>query len=208
MSVIALPPLLGIGGCSIGQARYDQLENSDATGHHSVILFGPPRWILTLSAPAHLPISEASLWESLLLKLRGGANHLSAWDPIRRHPEGTMRGSMILNGAHSAGASSLSIVASGQTNKTLLAGDWLQIATGVGTSQLVKVVDNATSDGSAGVIGVNIEPSLRIAFSNGTVVNWDKSLGYYRMMSAPNWAYGYGRTQNGFTAELLESWTT
>ena len=58
-------------------------------------------------------------------------------------------------------------------------GDWLQIGTGIGTSQLIKVAADAAANGS-GVITVSIEPPMRLAFSSGTPVTWDKPVAYYK----------------------------
>lgn len=91
---------------------------------------------------------------------------------------------------------------------TLLAGDWLQIGTGVGTSQLVKAVADATA-AIDGTMTVTFEPPLRIAFSGGAAVACEKPVGYFKQTSAPGWSYRIGRSrkQGGFALDLLESWT-
>lgn len=91
---------------------------------------------------------------------------------------------------------------------TLLTGDWLQIGTGVGTSQLVKAVADATA-AIGGTMTVVFEPPLRTAFSGGSAVAWDKPVAYYKQTSAPSWSYRIGRSrkQGGFALDLLESWT-
>ena len=207
MSIIAMPAGLGISSLSIGQARYDLAEMSDATGHAAARLFGPPRWRLGMASASALPLAQAAVWEALVLQLRGGVNHLSAWDVVRPQPLGTMRGTMTINGAHSAGATAVSVTAgAGQASKTLLAGDWLQLGSGLGTSQLVKVMAAATANGS-GVIALTVEPPLRIAFSGGAAVTWDRPIAYYKQTGTPQWQYQAGRTQGGFALDLLESWT-
>jgi hypothetical protein len=102
---------------------------------------------------------------------------------------------------------------------TLKAGDALQISTGVGTSQLVKGVADATAtafaeavwqtgggaqaiwsgsggqatwsdDGSPGEsMAVTFEPPLRIAYAKDTAVTWDRPVAYYRMHGYPKWQY-------------------
>ena len=206
MSVISFPTGLRVGGFSIGQARYDLSEMSDSTGSMSSRLFRPPRWKLGLSSTDGLTVAQASIWEALVLQLRGGVNHLTVHDVGRPAPLGTMRGTMTLNGNHSAGAVSVSVTAgAGQASKTLLAGDCLQIGSGLGTSQLVKIMAAATSNGS-GVIALTVEPPLRIAFTTGAAITWDKPVAYYRQLSTPQWAYQPGRTMGGFAIDLLESW--
>ena len=88
---------------------------------------------------------------------------------------------------------------------TLLNGDWLQAGTGVGTSQLVKCVQDATAD-DLGVMTVTVEPPLRIEYAGGTVVTLDRPVAYYKQTSEPRWAYRGGRLVTGFALDLLESW--
>lgn len=206
MSIITLPAGLGIGECSIGQARYDMAEMSDATGHSATRLFGPPRWRMSLRSPQALPLDEAARWESMLLQLRGGVNHLAAADPARKTPRGTMRGTLTLSGAHSAGAALITVTGgAGQAFTTLLAGDWLQIGAGLGTSQLVKVMAAGEAN-SSGVIVLSVEPTLRVAFASGATVTWSSPLAYYKQLGEPTWTYLSTRLVGGFAVDLLESW--
>jgi hypothetical protein len=87
----------------------------------------------------------------------------------------------------------------------LKAGDWLQIGTGVGTSQLVKVTADA-QEVNAGTMTVSFEPPLRAAFSAGTAVTWNRPIAYYKQTSAPQWGYR-ARMSTGYALDLLESWT-
>jgi hypothetical protein len=207
VSIIAMSSALLIAECSFSQARYDVAEMSDATGHAASRLFGPPRWRLSLRSHSSMFLAQAAQWESMLLQLRGGVNHLSAWDVVRTVPQGTMRGTLTLSGAHSAGAVSLSVTGgAGQANTTMKASDWLQIGSGLGTSQLVKVMADATANGS-GVIALTIEPPLRTAFSSGTAVTWNKPVAFYKQTSEPAWSYAAGRTAGGYAVDLLESWS-
>jgi hypothetical protein len=108
MSVITWPSTLRVPAeCTISQARYDMLESSDATGHQAARLFGPPRWRMGLRSIDAFTLAEAGQWEALLLKLRGGVNHLAVYDPVRTEPQGTLRGAPVLNATAAAGASSL-----------------------------------------------------------------------------------------------------
>ena len=198
-----------VAECTVSQMRYDMVENSDATGHAAARLFGPPRWKLALRSKDAFTLAQAGAYEAVLLQLRGGVNHLSMYDPVRTAPAGTLRGTLTLNGAHSAGAVTLSITCGlGQAGYTLKAGDWLQIGSGLGTSQLVKVMADATANGS-GIIAPTVEPPLRTAFSTGAAVTWDKPIAYYRQISSPQWTYrpGMRMKQGGFALDLLESWT-
>gem|GEM_PF-682160 len=209
MSIVTWPAgLKAPAEFTVSQARYDMVEMSDATGHTSARLFGPPRWQVSLRSVDAFSLVDAGVYEAMLLQLRGGVNHLALYDFIRSAPQGSMRGTLTLNGAHSAGATSVSVTGGvGQASTTLRAGDWLQIGTGLGTSQLVKVMADATANGS-GVIALTVEPPLRTAFSSGAAVTWDKPLAYYKQTGKPQWSYRPNRIfkQGGFALDLLESW--
>jgi hypothetical protein len=206
MAVITLPDGLLIQRLTIGQRRFDLgMENPD-TGDTSVRLLGPPRWTLAFTSDQQMEPLQARTWESMLLRLRGRVNLLEAWDHGKRAPLGSMRGTMILSGAVAAGATTLTISTnSAQAGKTLFAGDWLRIGSGLGTSQLVKAVVDTTADINGSVV-VQIEPPLRTAFSTSTPVAWDKPTTYFRMNQADN-AWVYERAvQGGFAFDGLEVW--
>jgi hypothetical protein len=214
MAIITMPDLLvALDGVQIAQRRYELAATSDASGTTQVRLFGPPRWAMTLVCPPALAVADAATWEVMLLQLRGRINHLAAYDPARPAPRGTMRGTMTLSGSHTAGATSVVVTAgAGQASTTLLSGDWLQIGSGL-TGQLVKVVADATANGS-GVITLTTEPPLRTGYAGATAVTWDKARGHYKNTSDESrWQYlngqGRGMVQAlaGFSIDLLEQWT-
>lgn len=197
-----MPLGLNIGGFAMEQVSYDMTEASDATGDDAIRLFGPPRWRVNLSSPPAMALGPASDWEAMALALRRGVNCLAVWDPIRIAPRGTLRGAITLNAAAAAGASALQLAGAAGT---LLHGDWLQVSTGVGTSQLIKVMVDTTA--AAGVASVTFEPGLRIAFAAGTVVTWDRPVFYARSVGkSTRWDYPTGGPRQGaFTLDLLET---
>lgn len=232
MTVISMPTDLPVGRCTFGQARYDLIEQSDTTGAQSARLLGPPRWTLALGSPDLLTYTQQGKWDAMVFSLRGRVNHLAAFDPGRPVPQGTYAGSMILDASISAGATSMTI--NGGTVGTLLAGDWLQIGAGLGTSQLVKVMADATSvpsgssvfawdnagvfswtNGGAftwnvtGVITVTFEPPARQAFGLGTSIVWDHPVGYYKSQASNQQAsYTPGFLGAGaFALDLLEAFS-
>lgn len=207
MSVIALPADLPIESWSMGQADFSLFEMSDSTGHTAGRVLGPPRWTISMSSPAILSEEAAGRWEAMILSLRGRTNHLSAWDITRPAPLGTLRGTLTLSAAPSAGASSVTITG-GTNGQTIKSGDWFQIGTGVGTSQLVKATADATVSG--GAVTLTFEPPLRIGFSIGAAVAWDKPLAYYKRRSGNvSWSGVSGTTYNGsHTLDLIEQWGT
>ncbi|GCL61487.1 hypothetical protein [Pseudaquabacterium pictum] len=89
---------------------------------------------------------------------------------------------------------------------TLLAGDWLQIGSGVGSHYCMLTAD-ATANG-AGQITVSFEPPTRAAIGGGTAVIWDKPVCHFKQMAdAVAWdAVPGGTDVGGFAMELIEDW--
>lgn len=209
MAVITLPTGLAIAkrGVRWGQRRFDVIGGNDATGNIQDRLGAPPRWSLSLRAPDAITAAEAQVWRAMLLQLRGRVNYLLAWNPAQVAPRGTMRGTMTLNASASAGATSVVITAgAGEASKTILSGSPLTIGSGLGTSQLVHTVSDATANGS-GVITVTVEPPLRMGFSSATAVTWDKAAAYFKTVNdATAWDHYDGALHQDFALDLLETW--
>lgn len=208
MSVVTVDQNLLMGSFSLSPQRFDFENVSDQTGYAESVLFGHPRWRVSLTASNDLSLEQGGQWEKLSLKMKGKANHLALYDPVRRAPEGTARGTMTVYTTAAAGATSMTIDAgSGQAGKTLKIGDWLQIGSGLGTSQTVKVTDDVTLDIN-GRGTVNFEFYLRQEAVSSTPVYWDHPIIYYKMLSTPTWSYQTNsRLQNGFNFDLMEAWS-
>lgn len=213
MSIIALPATLRLGaGGGMGQARFDLLSQSDSSGSQQVRVLAPPRWTLRLVQPEHMAQAEGSAWLALCLQLRGRVNLLAAWDPARPAPAGTLRGNLTLASAAAVGAVAVSVTGgAGQAGNTVVQGDWLQIGSGLGTSQLVMCTGAATAD-AAGLVAIAFEPPLRAAFATATAVTWDKPLAYYRQQTdAATWTVANGGRAGplftGLSMDLMESWS-
>jgi len=210
MSIITMPAGLSVGQFAISQHRYDLNEMSDSTGATQTRIMGPPRWGLAIASGNIMSLAQASLWEAMVLSLRGGINHLAAWDIVRVAPRGTARGTLSVQTTGgvppAAGAVQMQIDSSpSQVGMTLLAGDWLQVGSGL-TGQLIKLIADCTFGSSVGQI--TFEAPLRIGYAAGTAVAWDKPKGHYKMTTdAPAWAYAPGsNTVSGFAMDLLEQW--
>lgn len=205
MSIITMSTVVSqtMGLFVIGQQNYEIEDTSDTTGASSTRIFAPPRWTLSLGSIDPLTPVQSVEWEAMMLKMRGTVNRLAVWDVSRPTPRGTISGSLTLSGSYAIGAFSLNIAgASG----TLKVGDWLQIGTGLGTSQLVKVMADATA--SAGIITVTVEPPLRIAFSGGTAVTFNQPVCYYKTVGK---SHSYGAVAgslnySGHALDLIEAW--
>lgn len=202
MSEVVMPTSLYMTTTEAYQARFDVEEVSEVTGHVKARVLGPPRWGLRIGCDQFATPEQANEWEAMVIGLRGRINYLSAYDPGRRVPRGSMRGSLVVGtGGIVAGATTLPLSAA---VGTLQPGDLLQIGTGVGTSMLIKVMAPVTA--ASGVASVPFEPPSRYAFSAGTTVVWDHPRGYYRAVNkVQSWAYNAGNLLSGnFNLDLIE----
>lgn len=208
----AIVSALGPDGVSWGQARGDLSSSaSDQTGNTQDRLGAPPRWTLSLAAPDGIETQWAVLWEELILQLRGRVNYLLAWDPKRPTLRGTAGGTMTVDGSHSAGATTLNLVVTGtgQVGKTILRGSPIQIGSGIGTSQLVRTIGDATfaNVGGNSKVALTVEPPLRTAFTGGTAITYSKASAYFKLTNLANaWMYINARSQRGFALDLIERW--
>ncbi|SCX94324.1 hypothetical protein SAMN05216420_101403 [Nitrosospira sp. Nl5] len=203
MSVITFSSSLKVARCTWAQVRND-IEFRSAFGSQAVEAAGP-LWAVTLEGTPRLE-SNGGPFKALGMQLRGKTNQLAMWDLARPIPLGTMRGTMTLNSAAAQGATTLSIIASGQASKTLLQGDYLGIGSLL-TQQVVMVVEDATSDGS-GIISVTVEPPLRNAFLAGESVTWDQPKALFRRVDSRFGWNNYGAVVDGFVLDLIEDWRT
>lgn len=114
-------------------------------------------------------------------------------------------GSAVIWGAQLEEAGS----ASAYERATIRAGDWLQIGSGVGTSQLVKVTADA-EEANGNTLAVSFEPPLRDTMAGLTAITWDKPVAYYKQTSSPQWGYrpAMRHKSTGYALDLLESWTS
>lgn len=200
--VITLPEGLLVGQLAPKILRSDLADINERTGAVSGRVYGPPRWGFSLASSENLDMAQASIWEALMMDLKGALNVLAFYDIVRTAPRGTMRGTLTLSAPIAIGDESMVLAgASG----TLLRGDWLQIGTGFTTSQTVKVRADATA--SAGTCTVHFAHPARKAYPAGTAVGWDKPLIYCRNMGpSGSWRYQAGNLlQDGFELDLTET---
>ena len=106
--------------------------------------------------------------------------------------------------ATAQGATVMTIYASRQGSKTLLAGDYLGI--GAGTTQQVVMVTADAAANASGVITVSFEPPLRNALTAGAAVAWDRPKALFRRADSRSaWEYEPG-TVKGMSLSLVEDW--
>lgn len=197
MAMILVPAGLSVARQTWEQQRLDT-EFRSVFGAQALEI-GAPLWATTISGSFKRP----ELWQSLMLQLRGRTNQLALWNFGRPVPLGTMRGAMTVP-ATAQGAVVLSITAPGQGSKTLRAGDFLGVGSGL-TQQVVMVTADAVAN-ATGTIVVNVEPALRNGFPAGSVVTWNRPCALFRRTeSTSGWEYEPGVVK-GMSLSLLEDW--
>ena len=206
MAVVDFPVAFRAAQLSWGQQRRD-LAFSSLFGSQSVEL-ADPLWAVSLSPP-NLARGDHGAWQALLLSLKGRANQLALWNLARPEPRGTLRGTLTLSGAHSAGDTTLAVTGGvGQAGATLKAGDYLGLGNGTSSQQLLMVMADATADGT-GLISVSIHAALRNDFASGASVVWNKPCALFRQTaSKQSWRYARGLIVDGIALDLIEDWRT
>jgi hypothetical protein len=143
-------------------------SESPLSGYTQTLSMPGARWAWDYDFGAHDQANRAQV-EAYLLRLSGREHRVRLWDFKQPRPRGTINlGGVTLNAAAAQFATALVLSGCG-AGKTLLAGDWLAVATG----QLVRVVADAVADGG-GVMTVETRQMLRLALSSGSAVALDK----------------------------------
>lgn len=138
--------------------------------------------------------------EAFLLRLSGMEHRVALWDLKRPRPRGTCNLAGVTLAATAAQFATTLQLAGCGSGRTLLAGDWLGLATG----QLVRVVASATADGS-GAMTVEVRHMLRQAASAGSAVTLDKPTALYiRTEASLTMPRQPGRAEPGFSVGFEE----
>jgi hypothetical protein len=132
--------------------------------------------------------------EALIASLRGGANTLAMYHPVRQAPLGTLRGTPVLNTAVAVGDATMQLATA--AGYTVLRGDLLAIGPG---GQRVMVVTDRTATGG-GLLNVTFEPASRYAVGAGLAVVWNQPTTTFIQM-ASNFS---SRWENGSQADAIE----
>jgi len=138
------------------------------------------RWIATVTLRRSPLRWERARQEAFASSLKR-QNRLTMHHQSHPEPYGTMRGSPVLSGAHSQGATTINIATT--TGNTLAAGDMIGVTTTASYAvQLVRVVTGGTS--AASVLSVVVEPALRASASNGAAVVWSRPAALWRRVES------------------------
>ena len=152
---LALPTSIGIAEITLSANNAVAISQSPFTFQQQIIQHPGQRWTASVSIP---PVRRdlAEPWVAFLLAMNGPVGTFLLGDPNAKAPRGTATSATITGAARS---SSPTITMTG----TLLAGDYIQIGSGV-TATLHKVLQDKNGTGT-----IEIWPALRSTASSATV---------------------------------------
>ena len=152
---LALPTSIGIAEITLSANNAVAISQSPFTFQQQIIQHPGQRWTASVTIP---PVRRdlAEPWVAFLLAMNGPVGTFLLGDPNAKAPQGTATSATITGAARS---SSPTITMTG----TLLAGDYIQIGSGV-TATLHKVLQDKNGTGT-----IEIWPALRSTASSATV---------------------------------------
>lgn len=156
------------------------------------------RWTVTIGFPNDTEAGLRPAVEAFLVSLEGGANRVSLGHLGRKQPNGTMRASPMLNGAHAQGARQLTL---SNVNGTLRAGDIVGLP-----GQMLMVVDGDYAPTGSNMV-IHTSPALFTGYASGTPLTWDRptTLWIPKSSSVGPFPYRAGRARPGFSVDFVES---
>jgi len=173
---------------------------SPFSGHYQTIEVPGARWIARATFPAQYDEGRAVV-EAWLNNVRGAANRIAMWHPVRPLPRGTLQANTTTNATAAAGAVSITIAAT--TGLTLLAGDMISVATENSKTQLVQVVQDTTSAASS--MTVAFTPPMRWSVANGAAVVVIRPTAEFFLDDAPSIPFAPGVSPE-FSISLTETY--
>lgn len=173
---------------------------SPFSGHMQTVEVPGARWAVLLNLTANRNADRAQI-EAWLSKVRGAANRIALWHPVRPTPRGTLQANTTTNATAAAGATSITIAAT--TGLTLLAGDMLSVATANSKTQLVQVTQDTTAVSSS--MTVAFTAPLRWSVNSGATVVVVRPTAEFVLDDAPSIPYG-PVVSPGFSIALTEAY--
>ena len=163
---LALPTSIGIAEITLSANNAVAISQSPFTFQQQIIQHPGQRWTASVSIP---PVRRdlAEPWVAFLLAMNGPVGTFLLGDPNAKAPQGTATSATITGAARS---SSPTITMTG----TLLAGDYIQIGSGV-TATLHKVLQDRNGTGT-----IEIWPALR-SVASSAAVTLTNTVGRFRL---------------------------
>lgn len=157
------------------------INSSPFTGNQQVYEHSMALWKAVVTLPP-MKRDQAGQWHSFFMKLHGIRGTFLLGDQDGKNPLGAISTSatVTINTGQSIGDYQVALTGVGASvSNVFKEGDYIQIGTGA-NAKLHMIVANANSDGS-GNVTVNVEPSLKVAHTQGTSVVITNTKGLFRM---------------------------
>lgn len=162
--------------------------------------FVAERWMVTLTTPPK-GMRNAGAAEAFLNVMSGGVNRVYLSHPARPVPNGTLRGSPILQLAAARGDATLTL-GSCEPGATLEAGDMIGVSV---ATQLFQVAWDAEADDD-GLMTVALVNRVRTAMSAGNAVVWAYPKALFCCPSMRNDSTFQSNYMAGAAIDLMETW--
>lgn len=142
--------------------------------------FGGAVWTTTVTLPPMLR-EDAVAWQVFFMQLHGRHGTFKLGDPDSKTIRGGCTGTINVNGSHSVGAYSVAVENAPNSTVIFKTGDYIQFGSGA-TQKLHMVTADCTSNGS-GQATVEIEPPLKTALADDSVIVYANTTCIMRMDS-------------------------
>jgi len=170
---LSLPTSIGIAQIEIRAANAIGLGQSPFTFSQQTVVHQGQRWEASISIPT-VRRQYAAPWKAFLTALKGRRGTFLLSDPDYASPRGTATSATLNDvGGTSRVAGSSSIVVS--MTGTLLAGDYIQLGTGL-NSRLHQVLQDQDGSGT-----LEIWPALRSNYADSTALDLSNPSGHFRL---------------------------
>lgn len=137
------------------------------------------RWRMDLVMPPMTNRDTANEWKAFGVKLQGMYGQFLFGDPSAKVPRGVATGSPQVDGVGQIGNSLDTKGWTPGVTNILKAGDYVQLGSGL-SSRLHMNVNNVDSDG-AGKATLTLEPAVREAFADSSVIVVNNPVGLFRL---------------------------
>lgn len=136
------------------------------------------RWLASVTLPP-MKRERAEPWITFLMSLKGRQGYFLLSDPNAYSPQGSVSGTVLVNGASQFGTTLLVDGISANLSNAFKAGDYIQLGSGA-AARLHKILVNASAN-SSGMATLEIWPDLRESPADNSVVTYLGASGLFRL---------------------------
>lgn len=179
MTNYTFPTHTGIVSITIRQAQRVRLSESTFNFAQQVIGYGGQRWEADIRLPP-MDHADARAWLGWLSQLKGPTNTFTMGDPAAATARGEAGGTPLVAGASQTGATLDIDGATTTQTGWLMAGDYIQLGTGV-DARLHMVTQDV--DTVAGAATLTLWPDIRTAPGDNDAVVVANTVGAWRLAS-------------------------